>query len=126
MANDNIVWNGHAVAECKPKRSLGNSPTDLNLLLILQTLIMRKCSLLLSIQIPSFNGSSYLKYGGLGLTRVLSWLELEIVIKPDGMDGLIMYNGYKTDGMGDFISVVIDQGYIEFAMDLGTGAAIIR
>lgn len=60
------------------------------------------------------------------MTRVLSWLELEVVIKPDAMDGLIIYNGYKTDGMGDFISLIIDQGYIEFAMDLGTGAAIIR
>ena len=42
------------------------------------------------------------------------------------MDGLILYNGYKTDGMGDFISLVIDQGYFEFAMDLGTGTAILR
>ncbi|OXA50862.1 Pikachurin [Folsomia candida] len=71
------------------------------------------CETPLDLQIPSFNGSSYLKYGGLGLTRVLSWLELEVVIKPDAMDGLIIYNGYKTDGMGDFISLIIDQGYIE-------------
>lgn len=42
------------------------------------------------------------------------------------MDGLILYNGYKTDGMGDFIALTIDQGYFEFAMDLGTGTAIVR
>lgn len=60
------------------------------------------------------------------MTRVLSWLELEIVVKPDAMDGLILYNGYKTDGMGDFIALTIDQGYFEFAMDLGTGTAIVR
>jgi hypothetical protein len=53
-------------------------------------------------------------------------LELEIVFKPDAMDGLLLYNGYKTDGMGDFIALSIDQGYLEFAMDLGTGTAIIR
>ena len=73
-----------------------------------------------------FNGSSYLKYEGLGNRLVLSWLEMEIIIKPDAMDGLILYNGYKTDGMGDFIALYIDQGYVEFAIDLGTGTAIIR
>lgn len=72
-----------------------------------------------------FNGSSFLKYHGLGYNS-LSWLDVEIVLKPIASDGLILYNGHKIDGMGDFIAVYIFSGYLIFTFDLGTGSATIR
>jgi len=41
-------------------------------------------------------------------------------------DGLILYNGYNTDGTGDFISLALRNGTLEYRFDLGTGPAVIR
>lgn len=75
--------------------------------------------------VPLFNGSSYLQYPGLSNT-VLSFIELEIVFKPYRPNGVLFYNGYKMDGTGDFISLNLVNGFLEFRFDLGTGVAIIR
>lgn len=72
-----------------------------------------------------FNGSSFLKYQGLGYSS-LSWLDIEMVLKPLSADGMILYNGHKIDGMGDFIAVYLSAGYLIFAFDLGTGTATLR
>ena len=72
-----------------------------------------------------FNGSSFLKYRGLGYSS-LSWLDVEMIVKPLSPDGVILYNGHKIDGMGDFIAVYMAAGYVIFAFDLGTGAATLR
>lgn len=74
---------------------------------------------------PSFNGSSHLRYRGLAETA-LTWLDLEITFKPTTSDGLIIYNGHRMDGTGDFMGMYLNDGFVEFAYDLGTGAAIIR
>lgn len=74
---------------------------------------------------PFFNGSSFLKYRGLGYNS-LSWLDIEIVFKPVTQDGIILYNGHKLDGMGDFIAIYISMGYLTFTFDLGTGSATLR
>lgn len=74
---------------------------------------------------PLFNGSSYLKYHGLGY-NTLSWLDLEIIVKPTSSDGIVLYNGHKIDGMGDFIAVYMSAGYLTFTFDLGTGSATLR
>ena len=63
----------------------------------------------------------------LGLRRtVLSFAEVEIVLKPEGPDGLIFYNGYTTDRTGDYIALALKNGYVEFTFDLGTGPAYIK
>lgn len=41
-------------------------------------------------------------------------------------NGLIFYNGQKSDGKGDFISLGLYSGILEFRYDLGKGPAIIR
>lgn len=56
----------------------------------------------------------------------LSWLDLVLVVKPISENGLILYNGHRTDGMGDFIAVTISSGHFEFIFDLGTGSAKLR
>ena len=79
----------------------------------------------IDIHVPAFNGNSYLQFFGLRRT-VLSFAEIELVIKPTAKDGLILYNGYTTDRTGDFISLSMRDGYLEFRFDLGTGPAIVR
>nr|CAD7203612.1 unnamed protein product [Timema douglasi] len=56
------------------------------------------------IRVPAFNGSSYLRYPGLG-GSALSWLDLQMTLKPGTEDGVILYNGHRSDGVGDFMAV---------------------
>ncbi|XP_050524047.1 pikachurin-like [Daktulosphaira vitifoliae] len=83
------------------------------------------CGTKLDLQVPAFNGSSYLRHPALGDTA-LSWLDLDITFKTQSPNGLILYEGYQKYGTADFISVYLINGYLEFAFDLGTGTAILR
>ncbi|KAI4479291.1 hypothetical protein M0804_011076 [Polistes exclamans] len=83
------------------------------------------CETRVDLQVPSFNGSSYLRYPGLGDTS-LSWLELSVTLKPTAPDGVIIYNGHHSDASGDFIALYLSSGYVHFTFDLGTGAATLR
>lgn len=82
------------------------------------------CEIRVDLQVPSFNGSSHLRYRGLG-EDALTWLDFEITLKPTSPNGLILYNGHRGDGFGDFMALSINDGYIEFTYDLGTGAGIV-
>jgi len=79
----------------------------------------------IDIQIPSFDGHSYLQYIGLRRT-VLTFAEIELVFSPSQPDGVLLYNGYATDGTGDFLSLALRNGTVEYRFDLGTGSAVIR
>ena len=72
-----------------------------------------------------FNSDSYLQFIGLH-RNVLSYTEIEMVVKPTDKNGLIFYNGYSKDRTGDFISLALRNGYVEYRFDLGTGSAFIR
>lgn len=82
-------------------------------------------SKIFNLQVPSFNGSSHLRYRGLA-DNALTWLDLEITFKPTAPDGLIIYDGHRLDGTSDFMALYLDQRHIKFAYDLGTGSAIAR
>lgn len=43
------------------------------------------------LQVPAFNGSSHLRFPGLG-DACSSWLELQLTIKPHTGDGVLLYN----------------------------------
>lgn len=93
---------------------------------IIKNLCWHVCSLVgHDVHIPRFSGHSYLQYEGLN-RRVLSYTEIEVVFKPMMPDGSILYNGYTKDRKGDFISLALRDGIIEFSFDLGTGPAVIR
>jgi len=77
------------------------------------------------INLPSFSGQSYLQYFGLGRS-LLTFANIVLVFKATDPDGLILYNGYDTDGSGDFISLALRNGTLEYRFDLGTGPAIVR
>ncbi|XP_011315506.1 pikachurin [Fopius arisanus] len=83
------------------------------------------CETRVDLQVPSFNGSSYLRYPGLGDTS-LSWLELSVTLKPTSSNGVILYNGHHSDATGDFIALYLADGHIQFTFDLGTGPATLR
>lgn len=53
-------------------------------------------------------------------------MALEMVLLARGPSGLLLYNGQKTDGKGDFVSLALHNRHLEFRYDLGKGAAIIR
>jgi coxsackievirus/adenovirus receptor len=71
--------------------------------------------------IPEFNGDSYLELPRLeGVGRAFS---LEVWFLPWEPDGVLLYNGQLTNGKGDFISIQLINGHIQFQFDLGSGAA---
>ena len=51
---------------------------------------------------------------------------MSLVLMANASEGLIFYNGQKSDGKGDFISLSLSDGYLEFRYDLGKGPAVIR
>ncbi|KAJ6658757.1 hypothetical protein lerEdw1_019678, partial [Lerista edwardsae] len=78
--------------------------------------------------LPEFNGFSYLELNGLqtfGLD-LQEKMTMEVVFLAKTPSGLIFYNGQKTDGKGDFISLALHDGYLEYRYDLGKGAAVIK
>ncbi|KAF7993809.1 hypothetical protein HCN44_011078 [Aphidius gifuensis] len=84
------------------------------------------CETRVDLQVPSFNGSSYLRYPGLGDTS-LSWLEFSVTIKPLALDGVLLYNGHHSDNStGDFIALYLLSGHVTFTFDLGSGPATLR
>lgn len=51
---------------------------------------------------------------------------MTIVLLANDSKGVIFYNGQKMDGKGDFISLSLNDGILEFRYDLGKGPAVIR
>lgn len=49
---------------------------------------------------------------------------LQIIIKPQLENGLIVYSGHRE--YGDYISLSLNNGYVEFALELGSGPAVVR
>lgn len=78
--------------------------------------------------IPEFNGLSYLEMNGIHtfVSGLLQKLSMEVIFLAKGGNGMIFYNGQKTDGRGDFVSLNLRDGYLEFKYDLGKGPAVIR
>uniref|UniRef100_UPI0040388E61 agrin-like n=1 Tax=Callospermophilus lateralis TaxID=76772 RepID=UPI0040388E61 len=78
--------------------------------------------------LADFHGFSYLELRGLHtFERDLGEkMALEVVFLARGPSGLLLYNGQKTDGKGDFVSLALHDQHLEFCYDLGKGAAVIR
>ncbi|PIK49614.1 putative agrin [Apostichopus japonicus] len=73
--------------------------------------------------VPAFSGNSFIELEGMKLGDQHK-MEVEFLSsKPDGM---IFYQGQKTDGNGDFISLNLVDSFLEFRYDLGSGIAELR
>ncbi|XP_063741777.1 agrin isoform X2 [Eleginops maclovinus] len=77
---------------------------------------------------PLFNGDSYVELKGLHLYGhdLRQKVSMTVILKANSSNGLIFYNGQKSDGKGDFISLSLNEGILEFRYDLGKGSATIR
>ncbi|XP_072831808.1 agrin isoform X3 [Vicugna pacos] len=78
--------------------------------------------------LADFSSFSYLELKGLHtFERDLGEkMVLEVVFLARGPSGLLLYNGQKADGKGDFVSLALHDRLLEFRYDLGKGAAVIR
>uniref|UniRef100_A0A8C0FVF4 Agrin n=1 Tax=Bubo bubo TaxID=30461 RepID=A0A8C0FVF4_BUBBB len=78
--------------------------------------------------LPEFNGFSYLELNGLQtfVPDLQDKMSMEVVFLAKNPNGMIFYNGQKTDGKGDFVSLALHDGYLEYRYDLGKGAAVLR
>ncbi|XP_019637522.1 PREDICTED: agrin-like isoform X4 [Branchiostoma belcheri] len=74
--------------------------------------------------IPEFSGNSYIQRAG--LTAVSKSLSAEVIFYATKNNGMLLYNGQKTDGKGDFVSLNLKDGYLVFRFNLGKGPADIR
>ncbi|XP_013176798.1 PREDICTED: agrin-like isoform X2 [Papilio xuthus] len=74
------------------------------------------------IETPSFDGSSYIRLKPL---KAYHKLNIDIEFKAFTENGVILYNQQKPDGTGDFVSLAIVNGYLEFRYNLGNGAIIL-
>ncbi|XP_063914885.1 agrin-like isoform X2 [Zophobas morio] len=72
---------------------------------------------------PAFHGRSYVKLKPLKAYHKLS---IEVEFKTHAYDGLLLYNQQKPDGLGDFVSLAIVDGFVEFKYNLGNGHVLIR
>ncbi|KAL1021294.1 hypothetical protein UPYG_G00011350 [Umbra pygmaea] len=77
---------------------------------------------------PYFNGDSYLELKGLHTYGhdLHQKVSMTVVLMANDSNGMIFYNGQKADGKGDFISLSLNDGILEFRYDLGKGPAVIR
>ena len=75
--------------------------------------------------VPQFqqNPLSYMKKPT--LSDAYMQFEIELSLKPEGPDGLILYNGQSPQG-GDFISLGLSYGSVEFRYELGDGIVLLK
>uniref|UniRef100_T1L3L3 Agrin n=1 Tax=Tetranychus urticae TaxID=32264 RepID=T1L3L3_TETUR len=75
------------------------------------------------ISIPGFLGNSLIELPRLQAYSRLS-IEMEFISYTES--AILLYNGQTVSGEGDFVSLSIRKGHIEFRYDLGSGMVILR
>ncbi|XP_030843085.1 agrin isoform X4 [Strongylocentrotus purpuratus] len=75
------------------------------------------------VVVPGFAGNSYMQLPSLMMPDD-SVIDVEFLTSSP--DGVIFYNGQTADGRGDFISLNMRDGYLEFRYDLGSSIAEIK
>ncbi|XP_050313632.1 agrin-like isoform X2 [Anthonomus grandis grandis] len=72
---------------------------------------------------PSFSGRSY---AILKTIEAYNKLIIEMEFKSYTYDGILLYNAENEDGTGDFVSLSLVNGFVEFKYNLGHGPVIMR
>ncbi|XP_032872922.1 pikachurin-like, partial [Amblyraja radiata] len=84
-----------------------------------------RCGTDISIQYPRFSGHSYLTFEP--LKNSYQRTEITLQFKADGEeDGLLLYCGETETGRGDFLSLAIVRGRLQYRFDCGTGATVLQ
>ncbi|KAH9495123.1 hypothetical protein Btru_018238 [Bulinus truncatus] len=73
---------------------------------------------------PSFSGRSHLEVRR--IDKATLDLSIEISFSTLNKDGVILFHAQHKNGSGDFVSLSINDGYVEFRYDLGAGPALLR
>lgn len=63
------------------------------------------------IETPSFDGTAYIRLKPL---KAYHKLNIDIEFKTFSENGVILFNQQKSDGTGDFVSLALVNGYLEF------------
>ncbi|KAK3873150.1 hypothetical protein Pcinc_021789, partial [Petrolisthes cinctipes] len=72
---------------------------------------------------PSFSGSSYLEVKKI---KAYNKVQVEMEFRTFTDSGLLLYSQQEEDGSGDFLSLAIVDGFVEFRYNLGSGPALVR
>ncbi|XP_054001386.1 agrin-like isoform X3 [Hylaeus anthracinus] len=72
--------------------------------------------------VPSFDGKSYVRMNRL---KAYHRFSIEVEFKTYADNGIILYNQQKSDGTGDFVSLAIVDGFVQFRYNLGNGPVIL-
>lgn len=73
--------------------------------------------------IPEFVGNSYIQFPQ--LKNVGKAFSIDVWFMPKSPNGLLLYNGQLKNGRGDFISLLLVHGHVQFRFNLGSGIANI-
>ena len=66
----------------------------------------------MDIQIPRFSGQGWLAFPA--LKAAYKHVQLEIEFRPEVWDGILFLTGERDDLVGDFMALLIHQGFVEF------------
>ncbi|EDO35294.1 predicted protein, partial [Nematostella vectensis] len=78
------------------------------------------------IETPQFDVKSFMSFPGIQGALLKIKLSMRFMAN-DASDGLLLYNGQRLHpNRGDFVSIAIVGGNVEFRYDLGYGRAVIR
>ena len=80
------------------------------------------CLTVIRINIPFFNGNSFITYTSFNKSIETTRIYLEL--RPNTLDGLMLYNG-QINGT-DYILLSLSSGFVQFQYDLGSGPAVIE
>ncbi|CAG2167829.1 unnamed protein product, partial [Oppiella nova] len=84
-----------------------------------------RCEKDILIREPTLSNDAYIAYPTPKDT--LNKMSLQIKIKPKRLDdGLLVYSSQNHVGNGDFISLAIKNGSVEFRFDTGSGPAVLK
>lgn len=69
------------------------------------------------VVIPEFSGRSFIRFPPIeGIEKTFS---IEVSFMPKAPNGLILYSGQMKNGLSNFISLNLAQGYLQFRYSLG-------
>lgn len=64
------------------------------------------------MRFPRFRGTSYLALPTLKVAE--RSMQVNIEFRPEKYEGLILYSGEKQTLQGDFVALLLNQGFVEF------------
>merc|ERR1719410_711235 len=74
--------------------------------------------------VPKLSGYSHLTLPT--LQNAYSDLHMALDFKPESWTGIILITGQTDDMTGDYLALILNDGYVELRLDCGTGVGVVR